>query len=113
MSRLGSLFFLFLFLCGCGANAAKPLPEADALKKFAYANCMMWFFEGKGYDSEGIRNVAGGIVETSDVSLEEFQEVALLVKDYSPKLEMKHDVDPELLKCFYLEDSDSLSGYFN
>ena len=81
----------------------------NELKKFSYANCLMWYFESKGYDTEDVRSISGGIVETSNISLDKFQEIALIVKEYQPEMETKNNIDINLLKCFYLEESAELN----
>ncbi|HEY7772828.1 MAG TPA: hypothetical protein VIC26_06590 [Marinagarivorans sp.] len=75
------------------------------------AKSYVWYFESKGYDTEDIRAISGGIVETSDISLDRFQDVALAVKSYSPDIKTKNNVDVNLLKCFHLKDDEKLNKY--
>ena len=106
-----SIFLLFLtvFVTGCVDNNTLTQEKNNQLKKFAYANCLMWYFESKGYETKDIRNISGGIVETSNISLDTFQEVALIVKEYQPTIESKHNIDINLLKCFHLESYGKLN----
>jgi len=97
------------YLSGCATLNPESDKTHDELTKFAYANCLLWYFDSKGYETEDIRSISGGIVETSDISLERFQEVALAVKSYSPDIETKNDIDKNLLKCFYLKDNEQLN----
>jgi len=96
------------FSTGCATTSNPQAIQDASLQKFAYANCLMWYFESKGFDSEDIRAISGGIVETSDISLEVFQEIALTVKDYQPNLQTKHGIDINLLRCFHLDESEKL-----
>jgi len=106
-----SIILVSLFLSGCAAyKTGKDKAQSD-LTKFAYANCLMWYFESKGYDTEDIRAISGGIVENSDISLERFQNIALAVKSYSPDIETKNNIDLNLLKCFHLKDYEKLNEY--
>ena len=100
---------LSIYLSGCAGSNTLVQEKPSELKKFAYANCLMWYFESKGYDTEDVRSISGGIVETSNISLDKFQEIALIVKEYQPEMETKNNIDINLLKCFYLEESAELN----
>ena len=100
---------LIIYLSGCASNNTLVQEKPNELKKFAYANCLMWYLESKGYDTEDVRSISGGIVETSNISLDKFQEIALIVKEYQPEIETKNNIDINLLKCFYLEESAELN----
>lgn len=107
------LITLSLLFSGCATNQALLNNEQNELRKFAYANCVMWYLESKGYDTADVRAISGGIVEKSDISLDRFQEIALLVKEYNPDIETKNDIDINILKCFYLEDSAKIRRILN
>lgn len=102
------LVVLFMsFLWGCSATNQKvahnqPKP-ADELLEFAKANCFFWYFKKKNYDLEDIRAISGGVVGMGSYSAEKYQQVSLLVKNYSPDLATKQNIDIDLLKCFQLE----------
>lgn len=103
-----SAVIVTVYLSGCATLNSESDQAYDELTKFAYANCLLWYFDSKGYDTEDIRSISGGIVETSGISLEKFQEVALAVKSYTPDIETKNDIDTNLLKCFYLKDNERI-----
>jgi hypothetical protein len=71
--------------------------------EFAKANCFYWYFKKKSYDLQDIRAITGGMVEVGSYSSEKYQQVALLVKDYQPKILTKQNIDIDLLKCFRLD----------
>jgi len=81
--------------------SARSEAEEHVLRNFAYANCLFWHFKEKGYDVTDIKAISGGYVENSTISAETFQEIALIVKEYSPALDTKHNIDPTLYKCFF------------
>jgi len=107
--RYVSLVFVIVLCSGCASNIVSKSGHNKPLKNFAYASCLLGYFESKGYDTSDIRSISGGIVETSDVSLDKFQEMALLVKRFSPDLSTKQDINKKLLKCFYLESDPEIS----
>ena len=111
MRLILSIVLLSLFLNGCATLKPEADQDRSDLAKFAYANCLLWYFESKGYDTADIRAISGGIVETSDISLDIFQDIALAVKSYSPVIKTKNDIDPNLLKCFYLAGDEKLNEY--
>jgi len=101
---------LFVIVSGCASSSIKKNNSNESLTKFAYANCLMWYFESKNYGIDDIRAISGGIVETSNVSFDKFQEIALFIKDYDPSLETKQNIDKKLLRCFHLEQSEKLKA---
>ncbi len=93
-----------LFLSSCVPAAKPPPPALQAeLLDFAKATCFYWYFSKKGYDLKDIRGISGGIVELGSNSAEEYERVSLLVRQYSPPLQTKQNIDIDLLKCFTLE----------
>ena len=82
--------------------------RTSKLYKYAYSNCIFWYLKGKKYDTEDIRSISAGIVENSNISLNEFAEISLFIKDYSPEIPTKNNIDGSLNRCFYLEDSKEL-----
>jgi hypothetical protein len=109
MGRVIFFMLIPIIATGCAISNAKVNNEANEKNKFALTNCLMWYMQSKGYDTEDIRSISGGIVETSDISLDEFQKIALLVKEYEPTIQTKQNIDINLLKCFYLEESEELN----
>jgi len=107
--KISILFFLSLLL-SCTPGISSQDERTKTLYKYAYSSCIFWYFKEKGYDAEDIRSVNGGIVETSQVSLDKFQEISLFIKDYTPSIQTKNNIDQHLAKCFYLEDSKDLSN---
>ena len=103
------LFFVIAVVTGCASSGIERNHSNESLTKFAYANCLMWYFDNKRYNTDDIRAISGGIVETSNVSIDKFQEIALFIKDYDPNLETKQDIDKKLLRCFSLERSKKLN----
>jgi hypothetical protein len=100
---------LILFLFGCSSRNRIGQEDAqqasEQLLDFAKANCFFWYFKKQGYDLEDIRSISGGLVEMGSYSADRYQQVSLMVRDYSPALETKQNIDVDLLKCFTL-DSD-------
>jgi hypothetical protein len=88
-----------------GIELSAAQQSTDELLQFAKANCFFGYFKKKGYELDDIRSISGGIVETGSYSADIYQRVSLLVKDYSPVIQTKQDIDVDLLKCFKL-DSD-------
>ncbi|TNC83857.1 MAG: hypothetical protein CSH37_12740 [Thalassolituus sp.] len=95
-------------LIGCMAPQVKNSTEGNELEAFAKVNCLYWYFKKKGYDTNDIQAIAGGVVEMSESSAESFQNIALFVKDYQPDIKSKANVDVDLYKCFKLDDSEEL-----
>ena len=104
------LLLFMVVVSGCASIAVERNNSSEPLAKFAYANCLMWYFESKKYNTEDIRAISGGIVETSKISIDKFQEIALFIKDYNPNLGTKHNIDKNLLRCFNLEKSKELNA---
>ncbi len=100
------LFFCGLLLLSSCAQAeqkaADPQPNNELLQ-FAKANCFFWYFQKKGYDLHDIKAITGGLVELGSASPEQYEQVAELVKNYTPQLVTKQEIDIDLLKCFKLE----------
>lgn len=111
MRPIISIVLISLYLNGCATLKSETNQDRSDLAKFAYANCLLWYFESKGYETTDIRAISGGIVETSDISLEKFQDIALAVKSYNPVIKTKNNIDRNLLKCFYLKDDEELNEY--
>ena len=104
------MFFVIVIVSGCASSGIERSNSNESLTKFAYANCLMWYFESKKYNTDDIQAISGGIVETSNVSIDKFQEIALFIKNYDPSLETKQDIDKKLLRCFNLERSEKLKA---
>ncbi len=104
------LLLAMVFVSGCASTDVERKNSTESLTKFAYANCLMWYFEYKKYNTDDIRAISGGIVETSSISIDKFQEIALFIKDHNPNLETKHNIDKKLLRCFSLEKSEELKA---
>lgn len=106
---------LFLFsvalslLAGCGAEASL-MSERKEINDFAQANCLFWYFKEQGLPLDDIRAIAGGIVETSDLPAEVFQEVALSVQSFEPATASKANIDPKLSRCFQLQENAALQA---
>ena len=102
------LMLMVLTISGCATNKVMVKSSSNELDKFAYANCLMWYLESKGYDSSDVRSISGGIVEKSDFTIDRFQQIALAVKEFQPDMRTKNDIDINILKCFHLENSEDL-----
>lgn len=98
------VFLLFTLSFSC---SSMPEKSKEPLMDFASANCFFWYFKDNNIPTNDISKIAGGIVEMSSYSANKFQQVALLVKNYSSKLNAKHKVDIQLAKCFLLKDDAS------
>lgn len=92
-------------LGGCASTQKTSPITVSPLYKFALANCMFKYFETKGYDTDDIRAISGGIVETSDISIDKIQAIALFISEYNSNLETKSNIDSQLNTCFNLEES--------
>lgn len=99
--------FLISFLFGCSiqniAKESSSQQSPEELLEFAKANCFFLYFKKKGYDLEDIGAISGGIVEMGSLSADRYQQVSLLVQDYSPLMRTKQNIDIDLLKCFKLD----------
>lgn len=98
---------LVAFLFGCSSQSANTelstQQSSNELLQFAKANCFFWYFKKKGYELDDIRSISGGIVEMGSYSADMYQRVSLLVRDYSPAIQSKQNIDVDLLKCFRLD----------
>ncbi|MFA0790417.1 hypothetical protein ACCI51_07645 [Microbulbifer echini] len=110
MRKAGLLFLIFFALVSCAPPPTSSTSEdtQEMLYQYAQANCLFWYFKEKGYDTDEIRSIAGGIVEHSDVSADKFQEISLFIKNYSPNLKSKNNINVSLSKCFNLKKSEGL-----
>ena len=101
------LFFFITFLFGCSiqniTNESSSQQSPEELLEFAKANCFFWYFKKKGYDLKDIGSISGGIVEMGSLSADRYQQVSLLVQNYSPLIRTKQNIDIDLLKCFKLD----------
>lgn len=90
--------------CSYAVNTeSNELPEINReLLEFANANCFFWYFKKKNYDLKDIRAISGGIVETGSFSPDKYQQISMLVKEYSPNIQTKQNIDVDLYKCFKL-----------
>jgi hypothetical protein len=101
--KFASILVTLFSLTGC-ANKNNIEPKSDVLIEFAEANCLFWYFKSKDYDTSDIRKISAGIVSLSTYSAEKFQKTAFLVKEYSPVISSKGNIDVELAKCFVLKE---------
>ena len=65
MIKFSVVFFVVATVSGCASSGMEKSNSNESLTKFAYANCLMWYFESKKYNTDDIRAISGGIVETS------------------------------------------------
>ena len=103
MLRLCNVVLLIALVTGCQNKSGILNEEAISLNKFAQVNCLFQYFELNNYETKDIRAIAGGIVETSDISIDKFQEIALFISNFDHNTETKQNIDKNLLKCFSLE----------
>ncbi|WP_163132400.1 hypothetical protein [Agarivorans sp. Alg241-V36] len=75
----------------------------NSVLSFARSNCLFWYFKSQGYDTTDIRKISSGIVEMSTYSADKYQDLAMLVKEYSPEISTKQNLDLQLGKCFVLD----------
>ena len=113
MKRLISCLLFILILSGCVTTTSNKNTPSNVLMQFAFANCLMVYLEEKNYDSYDVRAIAGGIVETSDVSLDKFQGHSAICKKLRPENRTKQNIDRKLLKCFHLDSSTELKAIIN
>ena len=106
MSKFKVIGF-FLLLTLSFSCSSMPERSKEPLMDFASANCFFWYFKDNNIPTNDISKITGGIVEMSGYSANKFQQVALLVKNYSPQLKTKHEVDIQLATCFLLKDDES------
>ncbi len=103
MLKIKAIFISLVVLVSC-SSVATTKKESDALLEFASANCLFWYFKANEISTKDIQTISGGIVEKSRYSADKFQQVALLVKGYTPKIKTKHEVDLHLARCFMLRE---------
>ena len=107
------IFVTLVVTCvSCVSNPAASSYDSE-LMKFAYANCMLQYFQGKNYDVADIRNISGGIVELGNHSIDTYAEISQVVKQFSYLVETKNNIDPLLNKCFRLDESDDMELVLN
>jgi hypothetical protein len=87
------------------APSAQPQDADPLLVGFSFANCLSLYFQQQGWDAEGIGNISGGYVEIGDKPAEAYERLAAFIRDYHPPLQTKQKVDPDLVRCFHLQDS--------
>lgn len=107
MSKYIYLFPVFMLLASCASTNNEETSHKE-LYQYAQASCMYWYFKNNGYKTDDIRAITGGIVEKSDSSIEKYQNISVFIRDYSPSLDSKNKIDPDLNKCFHLEESSEL-----
>jgi len=103
--RLSILLIALSLMTACtvATNSIKNSNlKSDELLEFAEVNCMFWYFKKMDYDLKEIRAISGGIVEMGSYSADTYQNVAFLVKGYTPSLLSKQNIDVNLWKCFKL-----------
>lgn len=109
----GFIYLLCISFCflstGC-AHAPKSNTQhnqvdssTESLKNFALAQCLIRYFEAKGYDSTDLKKISGGIVESTDIGLEEFEELVYRIRSVDAQNATKQDINPLLTQCFHLE----------
>ncbi|UTA48133.1 hypothetical protein L1F30_01000 [Simiduia sp. 21SJ11W-1] len=109
---------LFLFsialslLTGCAAEVSLSSQQKE-INDFAQANCLFWYFKDQGLPLEDIRAIAGGMVETSNLPAEVFQEIAQAVQSFTPVTGSKANIDPNLSRCFQLHENAALQAIVN
>ena len=105
MRHVQSLVLLISVLSISSCSTINNTSEGQDLLEFAKSNCFFWYFKSQNIDTSDIRKITSGIVEMSTYSSDKFQQVAFLVKGYSPDISTKNNINNDLLKCFTL-DSD-------
>lgn len=100
------IFPLLVLAANAGQNNSSK--EKQNLKNFAYANCLYWHFKSKNYDINDIAAISGGFVEMGSSSADSYQKISLFIKNYKTKRKTKQNIDPSLLKCFYLDQNSEL-----
>lgn len=104
-----SFLAVFIFLSACTSNQPKDsLSASENLYKFAQANCLFWYFNEKGYDSNQIRKISGGFAELGTSSPEKYQSIALYLKEHPGLENSKQTIDAKLNLCFNLESDKGL-----
>lgn len=110
--KIALIIMTMLFSVGCTINN-QVTESSTNLMKFAYANCLLQYFSSKGYDTESIRNIAGGIVEVGEASPDTYSSIAQSIGNMNLDLTTKSNIDPELNKCFHLEENTTLVELMN
>jgi hypothetical protein len=87
-----------------------PADADPNLVGFSFANCLFWYFQQQGWDVEGIGSISGGYVETGDKPAEAYERLVAFIRDYHPPVQTKQKVDPDLVRCFHLQDSSEWRG---
>lgn len=104
-----SLISFFIFsLNNVVATRKEEQTTQHHLQKFAYATCLLGYFQKHQMDNKDIAAIAGGFLETGDRSFETYQAIANYVENFQPRLQSKQAIDPDLLKCFYLDEYEEL-----
>lgn len=98
--------------CAANSESINSLKNND-LMKFAYANCLFQYFKSEGIDTTDIRNISGGIVEKSSISINLFQDISMAISNFNPDIKTKNKINIKLKKCFYLEKSTDLQSILN
>ena len=109
----GFIYFLCIVFCVLSAacthtqksNTQQNQVNASAedLKKFALAQCLIRYFEAKGYDPTDLKKISGGIVEITDVSIEELEGLVTRIRTADAQNNTKQNINPLLNQCFHLE----------
>ena len=94
---------------GSVAFASDLVDVRDNLNKFSQANCLFGYFKAKGYDTKDIRAIAGGYVEMGTSPPEAYERIADYISEYKTDKKTKQNIDPLLLKCFYLDTNSGLN----
>ena len=107
MKLILTISTLFIICVSCASKSTASNYDTE-LMKFAYANCMLQYFQSKNYDVADIRNISGGIVELGNHSIDRYAEISQAVKQFSYLVGTKNNIDPLLNKCFHLDESDDI-----
>jgi len=102
--------FITLYIVADETSHATKQQEINKLEKFAYANCLYGYFKKHKYDSKDILNIAGSFVETGTSSFEVYQDIADYIDNFQTSKKTKQNIDPDLLKCFYLDEDQELKN---
>src|SRR5690554_5319492 len=97
MNTIKYLLIVAVFpLVSCAATTDSNPDRTEILYKYAQSSCIFWYLKDKGYDTSDIRAISGGIVEKSDISLDKFQSISFFVKEYTPTILTKNNIDVRL-----------------
>lgn len=108
MFRLSLLLSIFMTIKGCSSNVVS-IEERNQLIKFSYASCLSNYFKSEGINRDDIKAVSAGMVEKSEISIEKFRDLAVAIRDFNPNHQSKNNINIQLLKCFYLDDSQTIN----